>query len=274
MSTIGGQMQAARFDGRVAIVTGGASGMGEAVAHTLANRGAHVVIADKDAERTPRVAAEIRANSGSVEEIIVDLREEDAVKDLIGRVVARHGRIDAIDNNAAELELTAQDPDLVNLGSDILRATLEGNVIAPFLVCKYALPHMLERGSGSIVNMASISGMAGEPNLTAYGVSKAAVIQLTRMIATQYGKQGIRCNAISPSLINTENNKRYMPTELWGVYERNHLTPYIGEPQDVANVVAFLLSDEARFMTGHVVPVDGGMLGGAPFVSDKREHAS
>lgn len=187
------------FEGKVAIVTGGANGMGERVAHTLAERGAVVVIADRDAERAPLVEKEI-----------------------------------------------------------------------PFLCTKYALPAMIAQSGGSIVNMASVSGMLGETSLSAYGISKAAVIQLTRAVATQYGKQGVRCNAVAPALVMTRNTTEWMPPEFKAIYLRNSLTPYVGEPQDIAEVVAFLASDRSRYMTGHVVPVDGGIAAASPIVAERR----
>lgn len=258
------------FDGRVAIVTGGANGMGEAVVHTLSRRGAVVVIADKDVERAALVADEAGRGGREVVSIPTDVRDEEQVRGLVAKVVADYGRIDFLDNNAAALELTAFDPDLVGVTSETFEATMRGNVLAPFLCCKYVIPEMLKLGAGSIVNMASVTGLLGETTLTAYGVSKAGIIQLTRMVAVQYGKQGIRCNAIAPSLVNTRNNLTYMPKEFWPIYERHHLTPYIGEPQDIANVVAFLASDESRFVTGAVIPVDGGASAAASIVADRR----
>ncbi|WP_169988464.1 SDR family NAD(P)-dependent oxidoreductase [Microbispora sp. H10836] len=260
----------AEFDGRVAIVTGGANGMGEQVAHTLAAEGATVIIADRDAERAHLVELEIREAGGDAHAVVVDVSEENQVKDLVDKVITRFGRIDVLDNNAAALELTAEDPDVVALDSAVFMDTMRGNVLGPFLCCKYVIPVMLSQGGGSIINMASVSGMAGETSLTAYGISKAAVIQLTRAVATQYGKQRVRCNAIAPALVMTRNTSEWMPKEFKDIYLRNSLTPYVGEPQDVANVVVFLASDKARYMTGHVIPVDGGIKAASPIVADRR----
>lgn len=261
------------FDGRVAVITGGANGMGERVAHTLAERGAVVVVADRDAERAPLVEKEIRDAGGEAHAYVVDVSVESQVQELMADVVSRFGRIDVLDNNAAALELTAEDPDLAALETSVLMGTLTGNVVGPFLCTKYVLPAMLAQGGGTIVNMASVSGMLGETSLSAYGISKAAVIQLTRATATQYGKQGVRCNAVAPALVMTRNTTEWMPPEFKDVYLRNSLTPYVGAPQDIAEVVAFLASDASRYMTGHVIPVDGGVAAASPIVADRRDLA-
>lgn len=261
----------ATLEGQVAIITGGANGMGERVAITLAERGVHVVIADRDGERGPLVAEEITSLGGSARFMQVDVSDESQVKELVDQIIADNGRIDFLDNNAAALELTAHDPDIASLQTKVLLDTLHANVVGPFLCCKYVLPHMVNAGQGSIVNMASVSGMRGETSLTAYGISKAGVIQLTRAVATQYGKAGVRCNAIAPALVMTRNTTEWMPAAYKDIYLRNSLTPYVGDPQDIAGVVAFLASPESRYMTGHVIPVDGGIAASLPIVADRRE---
>jgi NAD(P)-dependent dehydrogenase (short-subunit alcohol dehydrogenase family) len=260
------------FTGKVAIVTGGANGMGEAVATELALGGATVVIADKDTERSPLVESQIREKGGDVHSIITDVREEEQIKSLVDEVISRFGHIDILDNNAAALELTAEDPALVDLSVDILTRTLQGNLVSAFLGCKYVIPHMIENGGGSIINMASVAGMTGDVNLSAYAMSKAGVIQLTRLVAAQYGRQNVRCNAIAPATILTRNVDAYMPDDYRDTYVRNSLTPYLGTPEDVAGLVAFLASERARYMTGHVLPVDGGIISSLPIVADRREQ--
>jgi NAD(P)-dependent dehydrogenase (short-subunit alcohol dehydrogenase family) len=258
------------LDGKVAIVTGGANGMGEAVAHELAGNGAIVVIADIDTERAALVEKEIREAGGQAHAIVTDVREEEQVRALVEQVTSRFGRIDFLDNNAASLELTAQDPDIVGLDPDILAQTLRGNLIAPFLMCRHVIPVMVENGGGSIVNMASVAGMTADVALSAYAMSKAGVIELTRLVAVQYGKQGVRCNAIAPATILTRNVDAYMPDDYRAAYIRNSATTYLGTPQDVSGLVAFLASDRARYMTGHVLPVDGGITAALAVVADRR----
>lgn len=256
--------------GKVAVVTGGANGMGEAVVHTLAARGARVVIADKDAERSALVEGEVRAKGGEVQAIPTDVSDEEQVKALVAQTVDVYGRIDVLDNNAAALDLTATDSSVLELEASVFEGTLRTNLIGPFLCSKYVIPEMFKVGGGSIVNMASISGMAGEVELTAYGASKAGLIQLTRATAVQYSRQNVRCNAIAPAYVLTRNNAQFAPPELAETYARNVLTPELATPQDIAEVVAFLASDKSRLVTGHVIPVDGGIMAASPIVADRR----
>jgi NAD(P)-dependent dehydrogenase (short-subunit alcohol dehydrogenase family) len=259
------------FRGRVALVTGGASGNGEATAHTFARAGATVVIADRDTERSPLVEKEIRAAGGDAHSIITDVREVDQVGRLVSTILERWGRIDVVDNNAAALELCPDDMGIIDLDPNLMMEIYRGNVVSMAIVTKAVLPTMLAQGKGSIVNMASISGMRGEMFLTSYGVSKAAIIQLTRQIAAQHGKDGIRCNAVAPSYTATRNNETYSPKGIRELYERNIMQTSVTTPQDIADVVFYLGSDESGGVTGQVIPVDGGMTASQPTNADYRD---
>ena len=140
-----------------------------------------------------------------------------------------------------------------------------------FLTTKALLPLMLSHGSGSIINIASVSALAGEMNLISYGTSKAAVVQLTRSTATQYGKLGIRANAIAPAVVNTRNVEIYGTQRGEEIYTRAMATPHVALPQDVANAVFFLGSDESRMITGQVLCVDGGLTGSQSIAADYRD---
>ncbi|MCU1477818.1 MAG: hypothetical protein JWQ64_2511 [Subtercola sp.] len=258
------------FAAKVAIVTGGANGMGERVAHTLAEAGATVVVADRDAERGALVVDEIGAAGGVAYFSHVDVSVESEVKHLIESVLSSHGRIDVIDNNAAALELTANDGPIAELEADVFTDSLRGDLFAPFLCCKYVIPAMVQGGGGSIINMASVSGFAGELTLSAYGIAKAGVMQLTRAVATQYGRQGIRCNAIAPSFVTTRNNDLYAPPELQGIYERVTPVDRVPSPQDIADAVAFLASERSQMINGQVIAVDGGLRAASPIVAGYR----
>ena len=256
--------------GTVAIVTGGANGMGEAVARTLAGHGTRVVIADKDVERSERVTSEIREVGGQVLNVPTDIGDEAQVRALVDRVMGEFGHIDILDNNAAALELIAVDPDVTTLETGVLEGTLRVNLMGAVWCCKYVIPHMAAGGGGSIINMGSVSGLTGEPSMTAYGISKAAIMQLTRAVAAQWGKAGIRCNSVAPGLVMTENTTMSMPPEKKDIYVRHSMTPYVGVPQDVANVVVFLASDLSKYMTGHNVYADGGLGAALPILADTR----
>jgi len=263
-----------RFIGRVAVVTGGANGMGEATARLLAEEGAHVAILDRDAERTPAVVESIAAAGGSVESFIIDVRDEDQVSDAVGRIAHMRKRIDILDNNAAALELAAHDGDLLSVDAELLLESVRGDLLPNFLLTKHVLPHMIAQSRGSIVNIASISGMMGELSLTAYGIAKAGVIQLTRATAVQYARHGVRCNAIAPSYVTTRNNAMYAPVEFAEIYANVTPLPRAVAPEDVAAAVAFLASDASSLVTGHILPVDGGVLAASPIVPGFREWMS
>lgn len=262
------------FNGRITVVTGGANGIGEAVARTLSRRGATVVIADRDEQRSAAVERGIRDDGGDAHAMVTDVRDAEQVSDLISEVSSRWGRIDVLDNNAAALELTARDSDLLNLDPDVLMQTLRGNVLSAALVTKAVLPLMLAQGGGSIINMASVSGMRGDLFLSAYGMSKAAIIQLTRQVTVQYGRRGIRCNAVAPSYVSTPNNEEYAPAGMKDLYLRNTPAPTITSPEQVAEVVAFLGSDASVAITGQLIPVDGGITQTLATVADFRDWSA
>jgi NAD(P)-dependent dehydrogenase (short-subunit alcohol dehydrogenase family) len=266
------QPAALTLEGRVAIVTGGGNGMGERAAHTLAARGAAVIIIDRDPANGTRVADAIAADGGTVEYIHADVTVEDDIRQFVTAIEAKYGRIDVLDNNAAALELTATDGNVVDTSLETFTKTLAADVGGPFLVSKHVIPVMLKNGGGSIINMSSLSGLGGELTLTSYGVAKAGVMQLTRATATQYGHLGIRCNSIAPSYVSTANNNQYAPPQLEGIYERQTPSASVVDPQQVADVVAFLASDASRQINGHVIPVDGGFVAASSIVPDFRDQ--
>lgn len=259
------------LDGKVAVVTGGGNGMGERAAHTMAARGAAVVVADIDDANGQRVVDDIVDAGGQAIFRHADMTVPESVSDLVATTVGEFGGIDILDNNAAALSLTRADGSLLETTQETFEATLLANVGGPFLMCQKIIPVMIERGGGSIVNIASISALAGELSLTAYGVSKAALAQLTRAIATQFGPAGIRCNSVAPSYVSTRNNAAGAPPEVERVYLRQTPTGHIVSPQDVAEVVAFLASDAARQINGQLIPVDGGLRAAASTVADMRD---
>ncbi len=246
----------ARLRDRVAIVTGAAGGIGTATAARLAADGATVIMADIDAELVKAEAAKV---PGAVA-MTVDLTSEDQIKAFANDIAARFGRIDILHNNAA-IQSDSQrqrDLDVVNLDTAAWDMAMAVNVRGAMLMCKYVIPHMIAGGGGSIIHSASGFGVEGEATLTAYGASKAALIQLNRMIATQYGKQRVRSNCVVIGFVLTPMAVVSTPDVVKDILLSHHLTPELGQPEDVASVVAFLASDESRFITGAAIPVDGG----------------
>jgi NAD(P)-dependent dehydrogenase (short-subunit alcohol dehydrogenase family) len=251
------------------VVTGGASGIGAATCDLLASRGYAVVIADIDAAGAEQCSRTLTARGSSTLAVATDVSVESEVENLVAAALSFGGRLDLLVNNAALMGGSPHGPDADLLSMTAARwdhtfaVTLRGQMLG----CKHALPPMLAAGGGCIVNMSSASSLRGDFTRMAYGTAKAGVNALTRHVATRYGKQGIRCNAIAPGLIRTPAVERMAPEAL-ATYESVHLTPYLGEPRDVAAVVAFLASEDARFITGQVIGVDGGEL--AHMVADLR----
>ncbi|CAH0498106.1 SDR family NAD(P)-dependent oxidoreductase [Novosphingobium sp. CECT 9465] len=245
---------------RVAIITGAGQGIGAEVAAVLADRGATVILNDIMADRVEETAASLRAQGFRAEAAVFDLTDEDDIARAVGAIAAKHGRIDIVHNNAAfqTNEQRARDLDVINLPADAWDKAFAVNARGPMLLCKHVLPTMIAGGGGSIIHSASGFGLLGEMTLTAYGASKAALINLGRFIATQYGKQGVRSNVIAIGFVLSENAIDSTPQAVKDVLLAHHLNPELGSPRDIANVVAFLASDESRFINGAMIPVDGG----------------
>ncbi len=252
-----------RFDGKIALITGGNSGIGEATAVRLASEGAKVAIVARERERGEALAEQIGRDGGEAAFFEADMLEHDDIKRMVDQVMERFGRIDVLVNNAG----------IINFGSvvtadidewDTLMAT---NVRSVFLVSRYVLPHMIEGGGGSVVNLGSNLSLVGTRGAAAYATSKGAIVQLTRAMALDHVDDKIRVNAVCPGTIDTPlvQRQRVGRTEeqLRQSDERlkqRHPIGRMGTPEEVANVIAFLASDEASFVTGSCYSVDGGYI--------------
>lgn len=255
-----------RLDGRVAIVTGGAGGLGAATTARFVSEGARVVVADIDEARAKEVAGRHGENAVAFS---FDAADNESVRTMIDGVAARFGRIDVLHNNHALLTEVAvtQDTTVVDTPFEVWNDLMAVNAGSYFAACKFAIPHMLAKGGGAIINTATGCALSGDVRRTSYGASKAAVVALTKYVATQYGKKGIRCNTIAPGLILTDTLKRASP-ELLSLMSRHILAPRLGEPEDIAALAAFLASDESGYINGELIACDGGLLAHLPQMAE------
>lgn len=244
---------------RVAVVTGGGGGIGGASARRLAEEGASVVVADYDMNAAEAVADSIGDGALAVR---FDARDPESVRAVIAKAVDTHGRLDVLHNNVA-ITSTAWGTDGTVASNDlsIWDAAWEVNLRSFVVATQAALPHLIDSGNGSVINMASQAALRGSPGLTAYGTTKAAVAHLTRYLAVQHGRDGVRTNCIAPGVILT-------PQLIANAPQLEEITlqtlPYyrVGTSEDVANLVVFLASDQAAFINGQVISIDGGSTAG------------
>jgi len=262
-----------RLDGRIAVVTGGGSGIGAATAHRLAADGAIVVLGDLDEAAAQAEARAIVAGGGAASASFVDLGQEDSIVAFYAQLREEHGRLDILHNNAADTRPTqlARDQAIATMEPEVWDQAFRVNTRGTMLMIKHGLPLMIAAGGGSIINTSSGVALAGDIWNSAYGASKAAIISLTRDVAAQCGRHRIRCNAVSPGLIITEGARRTLPPRIKQTIQRQQLIPGDGEPADLAAMVAFLASDDARFVTGQLLFVDGGLLSHLPQVADMSD---
>jgi NAD(P)-dependent dehydrogenase (short-subunit alcohol dehydrogenase family) len=246
---------AIRLEGKVAIITGGAGGIGEATARLMTARGARVAIADIAYERAAALAAQI---PGALA-VRLDLEDEASITAMVADTVAHFGRLDILHNNAALLgpDIAQADGNIEHMATDLWDRTYAVNVRGTMIACRAALPHLRVTG-GNIVNTVSSLALQGHMIQAAYSSSKAAIIQMTRAIAASHGRMGVRCNAVAPGMTMTPALKEAFPPALRQVVEDETLRDQLGDPQDIAEAVAFLASDAARNVTGHVIECDGG----------------
>jgi len=260
-----------RLAGKVAIVTGSATGIGSATAKRLAADGASVVVADLNDLDAHETVEQIRRDGGAAVAQHVDVSEESSVIDMIDRAVSEYGRLDILHNNAAALGDDGQRADVAITGGriEVWDRILAVNLRGVMLGCKHAIPKMTAGGGGVIVNTSSTAAMAGGPAAVAYSASKSAIFSVTQHVASRYGRQGIRCVAVAPGLIVTPHVERNIDPRWKHVMMRQQCTDHIGRPADIADVVAFLVSDDARFVTGVLIPVDGGQTCHRPSFADE-----
>lgn len=256
------------FSGKVAIVTGGAGGIGSVTAALLVERGARVAIADIDREAAARVAESI---GDSATAVAVNLEDESSIRDMVAATIDAFGRLDVLVNNAALLspEIAATDHDILNMPTELWDRTFAVNCRGTMIATREALPHLLEN-RGAIVNTVSNLALQGHLVQSAYSASKAAIIQMTRSVAATYGKDGVRCNAVAPGMTMTPALKAAFPEHIRQLVEDETLRDRLGEPEDIAEAIAFLASDAAANITGQVLVSDGGLASHVPGIAGFR----
>ena len=253
-------------------VTGGASGIGRATAEAMAREGALVVVARSRTPTAAAVSAGICTEGGLARPVSVDIADEASVIAMVEQVVDACGTVDVLVNSAAITDRAhqARDTTVVDIDLGDWNRTLAVDLSGTMLVCKHVVPLMVAQGSGSIVNVSSNSSFGGDLGLSGYAAAKAGLNSLTRSIATAFGKSGVRCNTVSPAAIEGPMFAANVPPPLIEAMRANCLLPYLGAPADVAAAIVFLASAEARFVTGQLLCVDGGLLSSLPHVADLR----
>lgn len=248
-----------RLEDRTAIVTGGASGIGREIALKMAEEGAKIVIADISADPNEKqipAHEEVKKNGGTAIFVETDVSNERSVQEMVYKAAERFGKIDILVNNAGVHHSATVSEETEDGWESIIDVNLKGC----FLCSKHVVQHMLEEDvEGDIVNIGSIAGLVGYAGSAAYCASKGGVVELTREMAVDYGKQGINVNAIDPGVIETNMTREMLEDEQTREFmEQNILTSRIGMPEDIAHAAVFLASDKSNYITGENLVVDGG----------------
>ena len=249
-----------RLDGKVTIITGGGSGMGKTAAELFAKEGARVVVADYSEAAGQGVVAAVQAAGGQATFVKADVSNEDDARGMVQHAVATYGRVDALYNNAGIMP--EADHSVIDTDVDTWDKVMAVNVRGVFLGCKYAIPQMLEQGSGSIINIASFVAILGcSVPQDAYTASKGAVLALTRSLAVQFAGRGVRTNAISPGPIETPLLMDWLLKDEAAKQLRLNRNPSgrFGKPEEIVNVGIYLASDESRWTNGANFVIDGGI---------------
>lgn len=258
--------------GRVAIVTGGASGIGRETALAMAAAGAAVGVADLDEAGAATVAAHIVDSGGAALPVAVDVSDEAQVAAMVAAVTGAWGTVAILANVAAVTDRAHQAADgaVGDAEVAIWERTLSVDLVGSMLTAKHVLPVMVGAGGGAVVNVSSNASLFGDETLSAYAAAKAGLNALTRSIAAAYGKQGVRANTVSPAAIAGPSFTANVPPAVAAAMRDQCLLPELGAPADVADAIVFLCSDRARFITGQLLCVDGGVSAHVPHLADVR----
>ena len=260
------------LQGKVAIVTGAAQGIGRASAVMMAEAGAAVVVADLNHAGADAVAGEVIASGGAAIGISVDVSEPNQVESMIERTVKKFGRLDILFNNAGlqTPEVRGKDTDVVGLDLEVWEKTIAVNLTGPMLGCRFAIPHMIRGGGGSIINTSSGSADLADRIRCAYGTSKAGLNALTKYVAAAFGKNAIRCNAIAPGMVDTPGVHAVWSDSAMEGMIAHHMLERLAVPEDIAALAVFLAGQGSAHITGQVITVDGGFSGHLPSYAESR----
>lgn len=256
-----------RFENKVALVTGGAAGIGRATVERLVQEGASVMIADYNKDGACSLSSRLNSRGYDTEAAFYDARDLASGKEIVSDTLAWKSRIDVLVNNVGGSDLK-RDRNLLDLDMDYVQEVFRLNLTSMMVTIRETLPDMMQRQQGSIVNVSSVSASFGDFRGTLYGMSKAGVNNLVRYVATQYGRYGIRCNGVAPWLVLTPAALKNIPESMQEVFLKYNTVPYLGRAEDVAASIAFLASDDARYISGQTLSVDGGMSCHNPTVAD------
>ena len=248
------------LDGKVAVVAGGGSGIGAATAARLAEEGVSVVVGDIVVDNAEEIAAAIRADGGTAVAAEFDISDDDNVAGLVAAAVAAFGGLDLMHANAADLsqEVIMQDSDALAVDLGVFDRTIAVNLRGHLLCTRHSIPAMLARGGGAIVYTSSAAGHVGEPERPSYGISKSGINALMRHVSSRWGREGIRANCVAPGMVLTKTIRENSDPEFREFALSLGRSGRLGEPEDIAAAVAFLMSDDAGWITGQVISVDGG----------------
>lgn len=253
------------------ILTGAGGGIGQAAALRLAEAGARLVLTDVRDEPLHACRERILAAGGNAVALAGDVTREADVAACVAAAKSTYGRLDVLVNNCGGTG--PRDQNVHQMDAEVWDFTFAVNARGPMLYCKHAIPLMLEAGGGAIVNVASGSALTGQLGTPAYAAAKAALISLTRSVATLYGRDGIRCNAIAPGLIMHDRLATRLPEAFVKMDADNLLVPQPGTPDDIAAAMIYLASEQSRFVNAQVLAVDGGLLSHTPFYAQLRAPA-
>ena len=255
---------------KVALITGASNGIGKATAERFVKEGAKVIIADHNKERAEKFASSLRDNEYHAEAVAFEAGDLKSAAKAVDKALEYFGGIDCIVNNVGGSDLT-KDLGVGELDIRYFDEVMHVNLRSMIATVQSALPYMKENGGGTIINVASIGGLLGDFRGTLYGISKAGVINLTRYIATQYGKYGIRCNGVAPGLILTPAAIENLTPQYREMFIKYNTLPYAGQPENIAGVITFLASEDAKYISGQTIIADGGMSCHNPTIKDVAE---